>query len=215
MTVSPYLLPKSALEALLIPIWKAAMLSEFIALLKNKTWILTTLPPGKNLIGCTWIFKLKLHFSGAIARHKGRLVAQGFSQQPGFDFNETFSPVVKPTTIRLILSLAVSMGWTVTHLDVNNAFLNGELKEYIYMRQPLGFEQGGPHLVCKLNKAIYGLKQASRAWFFTVHFVLIGRGFSQSKADASMFFRQRGHEVIYLLIYVDDMLITGNSSASI
>ena len=188
---------------------------EFIALLKNKTWILTTLPPGKNLIGCTWIFKIKFHLSGDIARHKARLVAQGFSQQPGFDFSETFSSVVKPTTIRIILSPAVSLRWNVTYLDVNNAFLNGELKEDIYMKQPLGFEQGGPHLVCKLNKAIYGLKQASRAWFYTVHSVLISLGFSKSRADASMFFRQKGEEVIYLLIYVDDMLITGNSPPSI
>ena len=158
LTVSPYLIPRSALEAILISIWKAAMLAEFLALLRNRTWILTTLPPGKNLIGCTWIFKLKMHVSGAIARHKARLVAQGFSQQPGFDFNETFSPVVKPTTIRLILSLAISLGWSITHLDVNNAFLNGELGEDIYMKQSVGFEQGGSHLVCKLKKAIYGLK---------------------------------------------------------
>ncbi|KAG6383093.1 hypothetical protein SASPL_157163 [Salvia splendens] len=157
-------------------------LNEFNAILKNKTWILTSLPPGKNLIGCTWVFKIKLHLSGAIARHKARLVAQGFSQQPGFDFNETFSPVVKPTTIRIVLSLAVSLGWQITHLDVNNVFLNGELKEDIYMKQSLGFEWGG-HLICKLNKAIYGLKQASRAWFFTVHSVLLALGFSQSTAD--------------------------------
>ncbi|KAG6401262.1 hypothetical protein SASPL_138113 [Salvia splendens] len=120
------------------------MLNEFNALLKNKTWILTALPPGKNLIGCTWIFKLKFHLSGVVARHKAMLVAQGFSQQPGFDFNETFSPVVKPTTIRIILSIAVSLG------------------------------------------------------------------FSQSRADVSMFFRHQGDEVIYLLIYVDDMIITGH-----
>lgn len=109
LSISPSQLPRSALEDLLIPIWKSAMLVEFIALLKNCIWVLTSLPPGKNLIGCTWIFKLKFHLSGAIARHKARLVAQGFSQQPGFDFNETFSPVVKPTTIRLILCIAVSL----------------------------------------------------------------------------------------------------------
>lgn len=129
LVISSHMIPRSALEALLIPIWKAAMLDEFLALLKNRTWILTTLPPGKNLIGCTWVFKLKFHISGAIARQKARLVAQGFSQQPGFDFNETFSPLVKPTKIRLILSLAVSLGWSITHLDVNNAFLNGDLEE--------------------------------------------------------------------------------------
>lgn len=187
LAISPSMIPRSALKALLIPIWKATMLAEFLALLKNKTWILTTLPPGKNLIGCTWVFKLKYHLSGVIARHKARLVAQGFSQQPGFDFNETFSPVVKPTTIRLTLSLAMSLGWYVTHLDVNNAFLNGDLEQDIYMKQPVGFEQGGQHLVCKLKKAIYGLKQASRTWFYTVHYVLISLVFSQSKADAPCF----------------------------
>ncbi|KAG6433008.1 hypothetical protein SASPL_104611 [Salvia splendens] len=144
----------------------------------------------RNLVRCTWNFKLKLHLSGEIARHKARLVAQGFSQQPGFDFTETFSPVVKPATIRLILTIVVSFGWEITHLYVNNVFLNGELKEDIYMKQPLGFEQGGPHLVCKLKKAIYGLKQASRAWFFTIHSMLISLGFKQSRADASMFIRR-------------------------
>ncbi|KAG6416455.1 hypothetical protein SASPL_123885 [Salvia splendens] len=166
------------------------MLAEYVALLKNNTLILTTLPPGKNLVGCTWIFKLKLHLSREIARHKAKLVAQGFSQQPGFDFTETFSPVVNPATIRMILTIVVSFGWEITHLDVNNAFLNGELKEDIYMRHPQSIEQGGPHLVCKLKKAIYGLKQASRAWFFTIHSVLISLGFKQSRADASMFVRR-------------------------
>ncbi|KAG6423183.1 hypothetical protein SASPL_113571 [Salvia splendens] len=120
LVFSPSMLPRSALEALLIPIWKAAMLTEFLALLKNKTWILTTLPPGKNMIGCTWVFTLKFHLSGAIARHKARLVAQGFSQQPGFDFNETFSPVVKPTTIRLILKVN-EMNGVVDHVRVHGA----------------------------------------------------------------------------------------------
>lgn len=175
---TPDLLPRSALLVLLIPVWKAAMLAEFIVLLKKNTWTLTTLPPGKNLIGCTWVFKIKRLLDDCIARHKARLVAQGFTQHAGFDFNETFSPVVKPTTIRLILSIVVSMSWSISHLDVNNAFLNGNLKEEIYMKQPIGFEQGGPHLVCKLNKAIYGLKQASRAWFLTIHSALISLGFT-------------------------------------
>ncbi|KAG6414963.1 hypothetical protein SASPL_122361 [Salvia splendens] len=207
-TISLDCLPRSALEALLIPIWKAAMLEEFLALLRNRTWILTSLPPGKNLIGNTWIFRLKRHVDGSIARHKARLVAQGFSQEPGFDFTETFSPVVKPTTIRLILSIAVTLGWEISHLDVNNAFLHGDLNEEIYMRQPVGFEQGDPSLVCKLNKALYGLKQASRSWFLTIQSVLLSLGFQQSRADTSLFFRIRGKEVIYLLIYVDDMLVT-------
>ena len=214
-TISLDCLPRSALEALLIPLWKAAMLEEFLALLRNRTWILTSLPSGKNLIGNTWIFRLKRHADGSIARHKSRLVAQGFSQEPGFDFTETFSPVVKPTTIRLILSIAVTCGWEISHLDVNNAFLHGDLNEEIYMRQPVGFEQGDPSLVCKLNKALYELKQASRSWFLTIQSVLLSLGFQQSRADTSLFFRIRGKEVIYLLIYVDDMLVTGSSSTAI
>lgn len=191
------------------------MLEEFLALLRNKTWILTRLPPGKNLIGNTWVFKLKKHADGSVARHKARLVAQGFSQEPGFDFTETFSPVVKPTTIRLILSIAVSSSWRITHLDVNNAFLHGDLEEEIYMRQPIGFEQGDPTLVCKLNKAIYGLKQASRSWFITIQSALLALGFNQSRADTSLFYRVSGKEVTYLLIYVNDMLITGSCSSTI
>ena len=123
------------------------MTDEFLALLRNKTWTLTFLPPGKNLISCTWIFRIKKHADGSVARHKARLVAQGFSQEAGFDFTETFSPVVKPITIRIMLSMAVSSGWSIRHLDVNNTFLNGDLKEEIYMRQPPGFEQGAPGMV--------------------------------------------------------------------
>lgn len=215
ITLSSSTIPKSALIVLLIPVWKQAMVEEFMALLRNKTWTLTVLPPGKNLVGCSWIFRIKKHADGSIARHKARLVAQGFSQEPGFDFTETFSPVVKPTTIRLILSIAVSAGWSVKHLDVNNAFLHGDLDQEIYMKQPLGFEQGSPNLVCKLNKALYGLKQASRSWFLTVQSVLISLGFTQSRADTSLFFRSKGSEVTYLLVYVDDMLITGSSSSSV
>ena len=125
------LIPHSAKIAIAIPVWKCAMTAEFLALLRNKTWTLVFLPPGKNLIGCTWVFRLKKHADGSIARHKARLVAQGFAQEAGFDFVETFSPVVKPTTIRLILSIAVTNGWPIRHLDVNNAFLNGDLEEEI------------------------------------------------------------------------------------
>lgn len=134
ITINPFdlVIPKSYIAALLIKVWKRAMLEEFLALLRNKTWTLVLLPPGKNLVGCTWIFKLKKDADVAIERHKACLVAQGFSQEPGFDFDETFSPVVKANTIRLILAIA---GWSITHLDVNNAFLHDDLVEDIYMKQ--------------------------------------------------------------------------------
>lgn len=142
-------------------------------------------------------------------------MAQGFSQLPGSDFHDTFSPVVKPSTIRLIFSIVISAGWFINHLDINNAFLHGDLNDDIYMRQPVGFEQGSPSLVCKLNKAIYGLKQASRAWFLTVYSVLISLGFAQSKSDASLFHKSSKDGIVYILSYVDDMLITGSSPTSV
>ncbi|KAG6405788.1 hypothetical protein SASPL_133382 [Salvia splendens] len=161
-------LPKSATAALLIFVWKQAMEAEFLALLKNKIWTLTTLPPRKNLVGCTWIFKLKKHADGSVACRKAKLVAHGFSQQPGFDYTETFNLVVKPTTIRLILSIAVSSNWGITHLDVNNTFLHGDLQEEIYMHQP----KVSSKVALIWFVAIYGIKQASRAWCLTVQGVL-------------------------------------------
>ena len=124
------------------------------------------LPLSKNVVGCKWVYKLKTHSDGSIARYKARLVAKGFHQQYGIDFTETFNPVIKPPTVRLILSLAVSLNWPLRQLDVKNAFLHGTLKEEVYMTQPQGYiDPIHPQYVCKLHKSIYGLKQAPRAWF--------------------------------------------------
>jgi histone deacetylase 1/2 len=118
------------------------------------------------VVGCKWIFRLKRHTDGTVARYKARLVAKGFNQRPGLDYHETFSPVVKPTTIRLVLSIAISNGWQFHQLDINNAFLQDTLTEDVYMAQPPGFsDPDKADFVCKLRKAIYGLKQAPRAWY--------------------------------------------------
>ncbi|KAL5750488.1 hypothetical protein ACOSP7_025091 [Xanthoceras sorbifolium] len=157
--------PHTAHQALQHPLWTASMQEEFDALQRNQTWSLVPAPIGRKIVGCKWVFRIKRNPDGSILKYKARLVAKGFHQIEGFDFHETFSPVVKPTTIRVILSLAVSKGWSLRQLDINNAFLNGVIAENMYMQQPPGFMAANPSLVCKLHKALYGLKQAPRAWF--------------------------------------------------
>ena len=138
--------------------WLQAMHDEYNALLRNKTWTLTSLPPGAKPVGCKWLFKNKYNVDGSLQRHKARLVAQGFTQIAGYDYNETYSPVVKPSTIRVVLLYVVTSAWPTHQIDVNNAFLNGDLQEDVYMKQPPGFEFASPNLVCKLQKSLYGLK---------------------------------------------------------
>jgi hypothetical protein len=139
---------------------------EFNALLKNCTWSLVPPQAAKNVVGCKWVFKLKRKADGSVERHKARLVAKGFHQHAGLDYGETFSLVVKPTTIRTVLSIAYSAGWTIKQIDIQNAFLHGILDEDVYMAQLSGFiHPTHPQHICKLHKAIYGLKQAPRAWF--------------------------------------------------
>ena len=153
---------KSALKVL---VWFNAMKNELNALYSQKTWSLVDLPPHKNLVWCKWIFKVKRNVDGSIAGHKTRLVAKGFSQEECLDYGETFSTIVKPTTVRLILVLAAHYNWPLRQLDVKNVFLHGILNEEVYMSQPPGFEDPKyPYLVYKLHKSLYGLKQAPRAW---------------------------------------------------
>jgi histone deacetylase 1/2 len=144
------------------------------------------------------------------------LVAKGFKQQYGIDYEDTFSPVVKIATIRLVLSLAVARGWCLRQLDVQNAFLHGILEEEVYMKQPPGFEKDNTaHLVCKLDKALYGLKQAPRAWYSRLSTKLISLGFKASKSDTSLFIYQKGGISIYMLIYVDDIIVTASSEEAV
>jgi histone deacetylase 1/2 len=167
--------------------------NEISALMKNKTWHLVPPPRGGNLIDCKWVFKVKRKVDGSLERYKGRLVAKGYKQRYGIDYEDTFSPVVKALTIRLVLSLAVSKGWTLRQLGVHNAFLHSILVEELFMRQPPGFEdKKNPHYVCKLDKALYGLKQAPRAWYSRLSGKLQKLGFVPSKAGTSLFYYKRG-----------------------
>jgi hypothetical protein len=153
--------PTTVRGALADPQWRRAMEAEYEALQANHTWDLVPSPPGANVVTGKWIFKLKLHADGSLERYKACYVLWGFTQRPEVDYDETFSPVVKPATIRTVLTPALSRDWPVHQLDVTNAFLHGTLTETVYCTQPVGFvDPAHPDLVCKLNKSLYGLKQA-------------------------------------------------------
>ena len=194
-----------------LSVWRLATSDENNALLSQHTWDLVSLPLHKSVIGCKRVFKLKHNADGSVAIYKVRLVAKDFNQIEGLDYFETFSPVFKQSTIRLVLSLALHFGWNVTQLDVSNAFLHGLLEEGVYMVQPPSFlDSSLPNHVCKLNKALYELKQVPRAWFATLSIFLLQYGFSNSVADNSFFVYHHSGHITVVLVYVDDILITGS-----
>lgn len=205
--------PKSVKQAIPYAEWRVAMQEELSALTQNQTWSLVPRPLNKNVIGNRWIFRIKRHADGTIDRYKARLVAKGYSQQCGIDYQETFSPVIKFTTVRTILSLAVSSHWSIKQIDISNAFLHGFLHEEVYMEQPTGFKNSSfPEHVCKLQRSLYGLKQAPRQWFMRLTTFLLSLGFKQSKADNSLFYLCRGSLKFFILIYVDDIILTCSNS---
>ena len=204
--------PRNVDEAFSDQKWISAMDVEHQALLKNKTWHLVPPPKGKNIIGCKWVYKVKCKADGSIDRYKAWLVAKGYKQRYGIDYEDTFSPVVKAATIRLVLSIAMTKGWSLRQLDVHNAFLHGILDEEVYMHQPPGYEdKSHPHYVCKLDKALYGLKQAPRAWYARLCAKLQSLGFIPSKADTSLFFYNKGSCCVFVLVYVDDIIVASSS----
>jgi hypothetical protein len=192
------------------------MVDEYNALMHNKTWTLVPSVPGQNVIDCKWVFKIKYKVDGTMDHHKARLVAKGFKQCLGIDYDDTFSPMVKPTMILLVLSLAVSHGWVLCQLDVKNVFLHGILEEEVYMKQsPRLVHPDFPSHHCKLDKALYGLKQAPRVGYSRLNDKLQSIGFQPSQADISLFCYRKGLVVIFLLVYVDDIIVTSSSSAAV
>ncbi|CAJ2672360.1 unnamed protein product [Trifolium pratense] len=204
-------IPKNVQVALEVPKWREAVLEEMKALEKNKTWSVMTLPDGKKTVGCKWVFTVKYNSDGSIERYKARLVAKGFTQTYGIDYSETFAPVAKFNTVRILLSLAANLDWPLHQLDVKNAFLNGDLEEEVYMDIPPGFEDKFGSNVCKLNKSLYGLKQSPRAWFEKFTYSMKKQGYIQGQADHTLFtkFSQDG-KIAVLIVYVDDIVLTGD-----
>ena len=208
--------PKTYKEAATNPKWIEAMNLEVEALNRNETWDeITELPVGRKAIRGKWVFKIKYKSNGEIERYKARWVAKGYNKKEGVYYDETFSPVVKIVTVRCLLSVAVQHGWSVFQMDVNNAFLYGELDEDVYMCLPEGYCDVNDTRVCKLKKSLYGLKQAPRKWNEKLTSVLIENGFEQSKNDFSLFIKNKNGIFIALLVYVDDIVITGNNVQAI
>ncbi|KAM1838444.1 hypothetical protein ACFX14_020106 [Malus domestica] len=194
--------------------WCNAMGDEMNSLLKNKTWELAKLPKGKKAIGCKWVYAKKEDADEKRnVRFKARLVAKGYAQKEGIDYNEIFSPVVKHSSIRIMLALVAQYDLELVQLDVKTAFLHGDLNEEIYMCQPDGYiVKGKENLFCKLKKSLYGLKQSPRQWYLRFDKFMRGQNYSRSQYDHCVYFKKlQDGSFIYLLIYVDDMLIASKN----
>ncbi|KAE8243175.1 hypothetical protein A4X03_0g7847 [Tilletia caries] len=194
--------------------WKQAMDEEVASLTEMGTWVLVEPRSGHNIVGSRWVYKLKLDRDGNAARYKARLVAQGFTQREGIDFKETFAPVARLVTVRLVISVALALGLHLGSIDIKTAYLNGKLHEEVYMQQPPEYDDGTGR-VCLLRRAIYGLKQAGRAWFDTLKGKLISVGFSQVQSEPCLFVRFGAGGPVILAVYVDDIVIAARGAEGV
>jgi hypothetical protein len=189
--------PTNIEEALKDDGWIIAMQEELNQFERNDVWDLVPKPKHKNIIGTKWVFRNKTNEQGEVVRNKARLVAQGYSQQEGIDFTETFAPVARLEAIRLLLSYAVNHGITLYQMDVKSAFLNGVISEEVYVRQPPGFEDVKcPDHVFKLKKSLYGLKQAPRAWYERLSIFLLETGFQKGQVDNTLFIKTLKNDIL-------------------
>ncbi len=185
------------------------------ALDANATWELVALPKDKKIIGCKWVYKVKHNAARSMSRYKARLVTKGYAQTYGIDYEETYSPVAKMTIVRTIIAMAATKGWSLHQMDVKNVFFHGDLQE-VYMEQQLGYvDQTHLNLVCRLKKNLYDLKQAPRAWLDNIGQYIVTSGFQTSNADYSLYVKKIDHGIVVIVIYVDDLIIIGDSDANI
>lgn len=193
--------------------WMLAMQQEIDSLHRNNTWTLVPLPKGRKAIQSRWVFKVKTHADGSHDRFKARHVAKGYTQQHGVDFEETFAPVARFTSLRCIIAIAAAEDLELHLMDVDTAFLYGTLKEEIYVTQPIGFnDPAKPDHVCRLNKSLYGLKQAPRVWNETLDAFLSSAGFKKCTSDPCIYIFLSSKGIVYISVYVDDLLIASSAS---
>lgn len=185
--------------------WKKAMEAEYQSLIQNNTWTTVNLPEGKSVIPCRWVFKTKLDVNGSVTRYKARLVIKGYKQVKGIDYNEVYAPVVRYTSIRYLIGLAAKYRLKIHQMDAVTAFLQGEIDEELYMSLPPGYED--ENKVCRLNKSIYGLKQASRQWNKKLNSALLQIGMTRSNIDPCVYYRiLNENDMLFIAVYVDDIL---------
>ncbi|RVW81474.1 Retrovirus-related Pol polyprotein from transposon RE1 [Vitis vinifera] len=210
--VNQLAIPNSVQEALADPRWKAVMNEEIKSLQKNETWELVKCPPRKKSVGCRWIYTVKYKADGSIEQFKARLVAKGYTQTYGIDYTETFASIAKINTVRVLLSLAANLDWSLRQFDVKNVFLHGELSEEVYMDLPPGcmVSEKQCQKVCKLKKSLYGLKQSPRAWFGRFTKSMRAFGYRQSNSDHTLFLKKQHGKITAFIVYVDDMVVIGN-----
>ncbi|GKB19928.1 retrovirus-related pol polyprotein from transposon TNT 1-94, partial [Tanacetum coccineum] len=202
---------KKVSEAVKNPRWIDAMQEELNQFYRNKVWTLVPLPYGKIAIGSKWVFRNKKDEQDT-TKNKARLIAQGYSQKEGINYDETFAPVVRMEAIRIFLAFATYMNFKVYQMDVKSAFLNGKLKEEVYVKQPPGFESSEfPDYVCKHDKALYGLKQAPKAWYKTLSTFHIQNKFDRGRIDNTLFIYKSKGEVLLVQVYVDDIIFDSTS----
>ena len=183
------------------------MHDELLQFQRNDVWTLVPRPEGEHIIGTKWIFCNKTNKEGNVIRNKARLVGQGYSQMEGVDYDETFAPVAPMESIRILLALACQLKFKLYQMDVKTAFLNGLLKEDVYVAQPKGFiDPHFPDHVLYLKKAFYGLKQAPKAWYNRLTQYLVSHGFTRGKADQTLFIKKEYGEIIVAQVYVDDII---------
>ena len=195
------------------PLWKEAMDREITTLERAGTWTTVSRPPGKNIVGSKWVFRIKRNADGSIEKYKARLVARGFTQIFGKDYFDTFSPVAKLSSFRTVLALAARYDWEIESFDFNGAYLNGELgeNEEIYMQGPPGYESQDIDTVKRLRKSLYGLKQAGRKWYDALARALTDLGFRVTQADLGVFYMHTEDHILILVVHVDDCVFTGSS----